>query len=305
MTTKPRSLPLRCFHPHCPTGNGLPSWTDVANHRTVKLAAKEKLAFVGHMTRHFSAPPAMPPSARPAPPISGAALERLLNAAPCLFNQLDERTYPRAVVHFCELTLNAPIDASNVAAAYKIQHPSKGPPFSPGPLVPSTSAGAVMEQLCSEVLENEGIPLMLNDQDGWPIWKMPGHVSLNVGQPHRWKALGDILVPCAPTNLVISVKTEAARERLLYSSNSIEGVGFGFFDNPSEFWTPRRMTLLKRMGFSAVYMPDDTYHAVQHHLQLHGTTVHDINISGRPLYRGLSTFGVDMRRVVGRSSDDL
>jgi hypothetical protein len=45
------------------------------------------------------------------------------------------------------------------------------------------------------------------------------------------------------------------------------------------------MTLWKGMGFSAVYMPDNTYHAVQGQLQLHGTTVHDINISGRPLYR--------------------
>jgi hypothetical protein len=64
---------------------------------------------------------------------------------------------------------------------------------------------------------------------------MPGHILLNEGPMQSLQALGDILIPCAPTNLVISVKSEVARERLLYSANSIEGVGFGFFKEPEEF----------------------------------------------------------------------
>ena len=119
------------------------------------------------------------------------------------------------------------------------------------------------------------------------------------------RALGDILVPCAPTNLVISVKSEVARERLLYSANSIEGVGFGFFKEPQEFWTVSRMSLYKRMGFSAIYMPDVTHAAVMGHLMGNNTQRHAVNINGTDLYRPLTIFGDDMRRIVGRSSTGL
>ena len=116
------------------------------------------------------------------------------------------------------------------------------------------------------------------------------------------QALGDILIPCAPTNLVISVKSEAARERLLYSANSIEGIGFGFFKEPEEFWTSSRMSLYKRMGFTAIYMPDVTCAAVMARVAIDGNDRHAININGTALYRPLSSFAEDMTRVVGRSS---
>ena len=116
------------------------------------------------------------------------------------------------------------------------------------------------------------------------------------------KALGDILIPCAPTNLVISVKSEAARERLLYSANSIEGIGFGFFSQADEFWTVSRMSLYKRMGFSAIYMPKNTYDLVSAHLREENTERHAVNINGSNLYRPLDRFGDDICRVVGRSS---
>ena len=116
------------------------------------------------------------------------------------------------------------------------------------------------------------------------------------------QALGDILVPCAPTNLVISVKSEVARERLLYSANSIEGIGFGFFKEPEEFWTDSRMALYKRMGFTAIYMPDHTCEAVMAHVVQNGSERHAVNINGTDLYRPLTRFGDDMLRVVGKSS---
>jgi hypothetical protein len=109
-----------------------------------------------------------------------------------------------------------------------------------------------MKFLCSEVLRSAGIPPMELDQQKWPIWQMPGHVLLNEGKMNALRAFGDILIPCAPTNLVISVKSEAARERPLYSSKAIEGIGFGFFKEPDEFWTESRMALYKRMGFSVI-----------------------------------------------------
>lgn len=158
-----------------------------------------------------------------------------------------------------------------------------------------------MEMLCSEVLNSAGIPSMELDEEQWPEWRMPGHILINSGRMGILKALGDILIPCAPTNLVISVKSEAARERLLYSANSIEGIGFGFFSEAREFWTVSRMTLYKRMGFSAIYMPKKTHKEIFHHMKKEEKK-HAVNINGSDLYRPLDQFGDDMRRVVGRSS---
>lgn len=138
--------------------------------------------------------------------------------------------------------------------------------------------------------------------DRWPRWSMPGHILLNEGKMASLQALGDILVPCAPTNIVISVKSEVARERLLYSANSIEGVGFGFFKEPQEFWTDSRMSLYKRMGFTAIYMPDGTHEAVMSRVLDTGSARHAVNINGTDLYRPLTRFGDDMAHIVGRSS---
>ncbi|KQY75394.1 hypothetical protein ASD25_12730 [Brevundimonas sp. Root1423] len=166
-----------------------------------------------------------------------------------------------------------------------------------------------MEMLCSEALVSAGVarmePAPAGPGAGWPVWKMPGHILLNEGRMRAHKAFGDILVPCAPTNVVISVKSEKARERLLYSSNAIEGVGYGFFDEPEEFWSPSRMALYKRMGFSAIYMPATTLHAVMTEVTGKGHDHHAVNINGTDLYRDLADFGPDMARIAGRSALDL
>lgn len=162
-----------------------------------------------------------------------------------------------------------------------------------------------MENLCSEVLDNEGIPAMDLDESGWPIWRMPGHIKLNAGQMNSVKAFGDILIPAAPSNIIISVKTQAARERLLYSANMIEGVGFGFFDEPKEFWSQSRMNLFKRMGFTAIYLPDSTQIALHTHIVSSHLESFAVNINGRQLYRPLSSFGADMRSIVGKSTLQL
>jgi hypothetical protein len=253
------------------------------------------------MEQHFSAAPANPAVARPLPPLTAAAIGRLLRLCPCLFNQVDLAPTARAIVHFCELTLGERITAENVHRAFLIQHP-RAPGFNPAPLRECARGGTVMEFLCSEVLTSAGIPAMQPNADGWPEWRMPGHVLLNEGRMQTLQALGDILIPCAPTNLVISVKSEVARERLLYSANSIEGIGFGFFKEPEEFWTASRMALYKRMGFTAIYMPDATCDAVMERVIRDANERHAVNINGTSLYRPLSAFGQDMVRVVGRSS---
>lgn len=229
----------------------------------------------------------------------------LLDYCPCLYNQIDIGPTARAIIHFCELTLGQRITDHNVVDAFRVQHPKsigwKYPPAKPF----AGMGGTVMELLCSEVLTNGGIPPMELDGSRWPTWTMPGHVLLNQGRMTDLKALGDILIPCAPTNLIISVKSEKAKERLLYSASSIEGIGFGFFDDPSEFWTVRRMQLYKRMGFSAIYMPDDTLGLLAAKLDAENRSQFAVNINGTPLYRPLTQFCADMHRVVGKSAFDL
>ena len=225
----------------------------------------------------------------PLPTTNVTLLKRLLALCPCLATQLsphkDVPMTSRATVHLCELTLGGRINSANAHNAFLVQQPKKGPPFKYEPLKQCGDGGGVMEMLCSEVLVSAGVARMEPAQDGpgagWPAWEMPGHILLNEGKMRAHKAFGDILVPCAPTNVVVSVKNEKARERLLYSSNAIEGVGYGFFDEPQEFWSPSRMALYKRMGFSAIYMPVATLHSVMTEVASKGHDHHAVNINGR------------------------
>lgn len=293
---------MRCLHPHCPMSPHPSTWQEVVDHPALKLQARYRADAAAWLDVHFATGPAMPPAPRKPPSMPIAALARLLRLCPCLFNQIDVAPTARAVVHFCELTLGQRITDANVHDAFLIQHPKLPPNFNPGPIKDCPNGGTIMEMLCSEVLTSAGIPSMPLETKGWPQWDMPGHVLLNEGKMSSLQALGDILIPCAPTNLIISVKSEVARERLLYSANSIEGIGFGFFKQPDEFWTSSRMSLYKRMGFTTIYMPDGTHQAVMDHVKAAGEERHTVNINGTELYRPFSIFAEDMRRVVGKSS---
>lgn len=296
---------MDCHHPYCPMRPSPGTWLDVIDLPTMRVRPSDKGPLLALLNSNFSKKPSNPPKHLGVPTPNQGLLKRLLAHCPCLHNQIDVGATARAMVHFCELTLGCRIDATNVHDAFLIQHPGKGPAFDPAPLAPGGDGGTIMEFLCSEVLRSVGIPPMKLDGQNWPIWQMPGHVLLNEGKMNALRAFGDILIPCAPTNLVISVKSEAARERLLYSSNAIEGIGFGFFKEPEEFWTESRMALYKRMGFSVIYMPEETHNAVISHVRRAKTERHAVNINGTELYRPLNMFGEDMKRVIGRSSMKL
>lgn len=268
---------------------------------------------LANLNAHFNMAPANPATLAPVPTTVKALLRRLIDLCPCLVNQTDVTVIPEVtvqakhVVHLCELTLRTSITSANVEDAFEVQHPNRGPAwaFPPAGTV-SAEVGSIMELLCSEVLTNSGLPSMPFETSGWPEWKMPGHILLNYKKMADLKALGDILVPCAPTNLIISVKAVKARERLLYSANSIEGIGFGFFDQPSEFSSIRRIQLFKRMGFSVIYMPQATLDAIAALIARRGEHIDNVqNIYGSALYRSLNDFGGDMRRIVGKSAFDL
>lgn len=215
----------------------------------------------------------------------------------------------RGVVHLCEVTLNARIDSSNVYDAFQVQHPDlcRHPlSYLYPPRVPGAGGGDIMEEFCAEVLENHGIPHMEYDQiEERPVWQSRSYVSLNRKPMHELKLYGDLLIPSAPHNLLISVKSEAARERFVVSGNRLDSVGFGFFNDPSEFWTENRMNMLKRWGFIAIYMPDATLDAINAELIKRGTKQVAININGKALYRPITEFGSDMVRVAGRLTYEL
>lgn len=292
---------MHCLHPFCPMGHGASSWADVVDHHLMNVRSTARSALIADLGAF--GPLSNPSVVRALPKMLVRQCYTILSLCPCLYNQVDRRSSSRAIVHFCEITLGERITSANVHEAFKVQHPGLVPPFAYPPAQAGQDGGTIMELLCSEVLTNENIPEMRHGADKWPVWNMPGHILLNEGKMQSLKAFGDILIPCGPTNLVVSVKSEAARERLLYSSNAIEGIGFGFFKHPQEFKTASRMNLYKRMGFSAIYMPDETHSAVMAQIAATpGAEAHAFNINGTPLYRPLSVFGADMQRVVGKSS---
>jgi hypothetical protein len=294
---------MQCMHPSCPTGQGAKTWKEVVESDALNARKVDRPVLLAALRARFGALAGRPVS-RKIPIPNSALIKRLLQLCPCLYNQIKLPASAEAVVHLCEITLSKKITSANVYDAFQIQYP-KRERYKFAPLKPCPNGGDVMEMLCSEVLENEQIPRMILKPDGWPEWKAPGHMLVNRGAMRELRALGDILIPCAPTNLLISVKTEAARERLLYSANSIEGIGFGFFKDPDEFWTKSRMLLFKRMGFSAIYLPDATHKAIQTKLAGRKHQMFAVNLNGTQLYRPLTSFGADMRRIVGRSSFDL
>lgn len=171
-------------------------------------------------------------------------------------------------------------------------------------MITGAAAGDIAEALCGQVLTASGVPHMRLKADGWPLWASASHVSLNSGRMSRLKLYGDLLIPAAPHNVLISVKTEAARERLVVSGNRLESVAFGFFTDPNEFWSETRPNLYRRWGFSAIYMPNLTLREVGDHIRRSGRP-QPTNINGRPLYRPLAEFGPDMLRIAGRVSFDL
>lgn len=293
---------MECLHPFCPMRESVGNWESVVDDIRLNVDASEKvnlLSLLSGMGNHFCVLHQNPTN-------NSALLKRLLDLCPCLYSQLDKKVSASGVVHLCEITLLARIISSNVCDAFDVQHPDRTnflyifPPLKPG-----APGGDIMEALCSEVLTNEGIPHMVIDSVGWPEWKAPAHVSLNRGKFSRIKLYGDILIPAAPTNMLISVKSEKARERLVVSGNRFESIGFGFFDQPSEFWTENRIRLYKRMGFTAIYMPNSTLQQITECLRERNMSDIAININGTALYRDIASFGSDMRRIAGKVTLDL
>ena len=295
---------MNCIHPSCPMGASGLSWSAVLDHPSVHARAADKLKILPLLSLLKGLGGNV--LAVPTDVARTAAFSRVLKACPCLYSQVDVRVTAKAVVHLCEITLNSRIDSKNVYQAFQIQHPGvSSKQFLIAPAVSGAGGGDIMEAFCSEVLSNHGLPPFEIGADKWPKWASESHISLNSGKMTSLKLYGDILIPCAPHNILISVKSEAARERFVVSGNRLESVGFGFFSDASEFWTSSRMNLLRRWGFVAVYMPPSTLTKIEARLKLNKLSDSAVNINGRPLYRSLEEFGDDMRRIAGKLSTAL
>lgn len=295
---------MNCLHPNCPMGHGASSWGDVVTSTEANISANQQTSTLVELNKCGPlATGSVTGVAAKLKSLNQAAFKRLLVLCPCLYAQLDVKVTARGVVHLCEVTLKQSIDSSNVYTAFQIQHPNiKTQNFTHHPVMSGASGGDIMETLCSEVLSNHGVLPMELDKSKWPIWDSGRHLSLNTGKMRDLKLYGDILIPAAPHNILISVKSEAARERFVVSGNRLESIGFGFFNEANEFWSTNRMNLLKRWGFTAIYMPTNTLSNIYSHLKSQGTESHAININGRPLYRDLAEFGDDIARVAGKIS---
>lgn len=298
---------MDCAHPECRLQPG-GSWEANLSRNQINIKETEYKALVTWLN---GLPQLGIGTVDPPAPgtISNAGFKRVMENAPCLYAQIKLKPTARGIVHLTEVTMTGSITSENVHQAFRIQHPGKFPGegyrFPPALTGKSPGAGDITEALCSELLTNHGVPAMGVDKDGYPDWKTPSHVSLNHGKLAPLKLYGDLLIPAAPHNILISVKTEAARERLVVSGNRLESVGFGFFSEAKEFWTSRRINLYKRWGFIAIYMPTDTLNSILAKLTADNRLHENININGKPLFRPLEAFGDDMRRIAGRLTTEL
>ena len=108
--------------------------------------------------------------------------------------------------------------------------------------------------------------------------------------PREWKWLGDFSIIGKPFNLIISVKSFKAKERLLVSgSGSIltPTVGWGLFNDPSE-WSEERTKSYLHRAFVAVYMPESTLNLVSDEAR------RIKNINNKPLLRKIYDFMADI-----------
>lgn len=109
-----------------------------------------------------------------------------------------------------------------------------------------------------------------------------------------WKWIGDFYLKGEPFNVIISVKSFTAKERLLASGTGnllSPTIAFGLFDDSTE-WTNERIQSYIFRGFFAVYMPDDFLMGLP--VETRGIN----NFLGTPFLRKISNFPSDLLSAV-------
>ena len=111
-----------------------------------------------------------------------------------------------------------------------------------------------------------------------------------------WNWMADFSVYGHPFNLLVSVKSFKAKERLLASgsgNNLSPIVGWGLIDDRTEWSSKKRIEMYLYRSFLAIYLPVRLYEELPKYLR-------DItNINGRPFLRQIDLFPEDIVNAVG------
>jgi hypothetical protein len=117
----------------------------------------------------------------------------------------------------------------------------------------------------------------------------------------EWNWMADFSLLGNPFNLLVSVKSFKAKERLLVSGSGnilSPTVGWGLFDDPNE-WTEARTRIYLFRSFIAIYVPDNLYKAIS-------TAAKKINnINGNPFLRKIDDFVQDLTNAVTKNVIDI
>lgn len=137
--------------------------------------------------------------------------------------------------------------------------------------------GAISEYLCRLALDG--------------VLGVRGYAVLG----REWQWLGDYSLPGNPLNVLLSIKSFKAKERLLVSGAralTSPTIGWGLFDDASE-WSAVRTRSYVYAGFARVYMPEKTLVATG------DAAKRVVNLNGNPLLRPLESFVIDLEAWVG------
>ncbi|CAG5081436.1 hypothetical protein [Parvicella tangerina] len=116
-----------------------------------------------------------------------------------------------------------------------------------------------------------------------------------------WNWMADFSIYGHPFNLLISVKSFKAKERLIVSgsgNNLSPTIGWGLFNDPDE-WTLDRVKSYLYRSFVAIYMPISLY------TQLAQPVRELKNINGNLFIRDLGLFIQDLRKATQNNSIDI
>lgn len=149
-------------------------------------------------------------------------------------------------------------------------------------LINAKTTGTISERLCELALKARVNGIYKNVSDKW-----------------NWMA--DFSILGHPFNLLISVKSFKAKERLLVSGSGnilSPTVGWGLFDDPSE-WTEDRTRLYLFRAFIAIYIPTQLY------IQIPAASKAINNINGKPFLRKVEDFMDDLTAAISDGVIDI
>lgn len=116
-----------------------------------------------------------------------------------------------------------------------------------------------------------------------------------------WNWMADFSIQGHPFNLLVSVKSFKAKERLLVSgsgNNLSPTVGWGLFNDKDE-WTSVRTTFYLFRSFIAIYMPTTLYQSIP------SSSRGIRNINGQPFLRKIDNFMTDIQNTTNGGILDI